>query len=158
MSQNGAVPFLVGPVPIAPVRTDFSECDPFYGTTLQYSDCVMAVDSMPSGETMFIYHILDRQSSDLPYSIAHGTCMISIDVAGPVLPTEMYFSPNEIRGMASWVIQQCVSARAGMGGFITKDLNNMLSYLAVPTTAFTNPFRKIIIPCRMIESNLVRQR
>ena len=67
--------------------------------------------------------------------------MISVEAAGPTLPQSMVYSPNQIRAIASHVITKCV-AEAGVGGYATKDISNMLDYLMSPGY---NPF----LPYRM---------
>ena len=54
--------------------------------------------------------------------------MISIEISGPTLPQRMTYTPNQIRGMAGHVINKCIVG-AGIGGFVTKDISNVLAYL-----------------------------
>ena len=72
--------------------------------------------------------------------------MISVDVAGPTLPAVMFLRPMDIRGMAAWVVRECVWSPGGMGGYVTKNLNNMISHLSDPTIPPPTVFRKFITP------------
>ena len=67
--------------------------------------------------------------------------MVSVELAGPTIPHTMNLIPNDIRGMAGWVIDQCVVDRTGSGGFVTKDLLNLIRYVVDPATDINAPFR-----------------
>lgn len=73
-----------------------------------------------------------------------GTCQIIIDV---VDPTDAGYDivPNEFRGMAGWVIQQCVESAPLVGGFVTRNISNVINYLRLPTaTLRPDTWRKIL--------------
>ena len=57
----------------------------------------------------------------------------------------MTITPNDIRGMAGWVIDQCVHRGGGIGGFITGSLDNLVDYIEHPFTDFGADFRKLDI-------------
>ena len=64
-----------------------------------------------------------------------------MEVAGPNLPPTFSIPPDEIKGMAGYVIQQCV--QSGTGGFITKNFSNMLDYLMIhEVTTLPRTYRK----------------
>ena len=77
--------------------------------------------------------------------ISSGTCKITFEIAGPSLsPFLSPLIPDDIRGMAGWVIDQCVT-RSGIGGFVTNKIINMVNYISEPATNFQGPFRKHIL-------------
>lgn len=41
----------------------------------------------------------------------------------------MMIVPNRLREMASYAIEQCVILRAGMGGFVTSGISEMVHYI-----------------------------
>ena len=51
-------------------------------------------------------------------------------------------TPSAIRGLAGWVIEQCVSGRGGIGGYATGLFENVLEYIEQPSTDFDDEFRK----------------
>ena len=57
-----------------------------------------------------------------------------LELAGPSAARAWSVSlvPADLRGMALWVIHQCV--RSGQGGFVTKDFRNVTEYLLNPAT------------------------
>ena len=54
--------------------------------------------------------------------------MISVEIAGPTSIHTYSAVPNDIRGMAGWLQAECVAA-SGRGGFITRDIANLLGYV-----------------------------
>ena len=75
-------------------------------------------------------------------------CRISVEVAGPAEIMAYTAKPDDIRGLANWLVSQCVSHSGGIGGFLTKDIGNLIDYVTAPQTDIYGLFRKIIqIPC-----------
>ena len=70
--------------------------------------------------------------------------MVSLEVAGASKPTTVNLVPNQARGMAGWLLQECVNNE--FGGFMTYGIARMLDYISNPTTVLTQPFRTIIVP------------
>ena len=95
---------------------------------------------------------------DLPVHLAPGlitligSCRIVLGVAGP--NSESYHSaglvPDDVRGMAAWVLRQCVYDAGGIGGFVTKGLSSSLDYIIDPRTDFSLPYRKKIPRCTVL--------
>lgn len=41
-------------------------------------------------------------------------------------------APDNFRGMAGWVIRQCLQAEPSVGGFVTKNISEAIDYLQQP--------------------------
>lgn len=79
----------------------------------------------------------------LSHSCWSGNCKIWIEIAGPATPQIYKAIPDEIRGMAGWVVDQCVDGSAGgFGGFATKDISNLAAYVTEPDTKLSETYRK----------------
>lgn len=79
----------------------------------------------------------------LSYSSWTGNCKIWIEIAGPVTPQVYEAVPDEIRGMAAWVIDGCVAGSGGgIGGFVIKDISNLSTYVTEPDTKIPGTYRK----------------
>ncbi|MCJ1229777.1 hypothetical protein MMC12_006447 [Toensbergia leucococca] len=128
-------------VPIPPVAPDFYLCDPEYGYALETLDCNLAADlQLPRGrESVNAFLNNPRMPFSLPFTVTHGSCAISIEFAGPsyAAPSFVTIVPDQLRGMASYVIDQCVRA-SGSGGFITRGMISLVGYLSI-TPLFVNP-------------------
>ena len=70
--------------------------------------------------------------------------MVSLEVAGPSKPPTVILAPDRARGMAGWLLLQCV--KNGLGGFMTYGFAEILGYVSDPTTVLTQPFRTMIAP------------
>ncbi len=70
-------------------------------------------------------------------------CRISVEIAGPASCKTYYAIPNAIRGLTDWLIGQCVTTGGGIGGFVTKDIGRMISFVTAPKTNIHGPYRKI---------------
>ena len=72
--------------------------------------------------------------------------MISVEVAGPNRPLSYSVIPDDIRGMAQYVIQECVEYRGGIGGFSTLGLGNLVNYVVAHQAdpELGSNFRKMI--------------
>ena len=82
-----------------------------------------------------------------------GNCVISIEVAGPKAfydpqktntPFTIRASPFQLRGLAAYVVNDCVQRGGNVGGFATNKVSNLANYLRDPNTDLSLPFRKII--------------
>lgn len=82
--------------------------------------------------------------------------MISVEVAGPAVPSTMNLIPNEIRGMAGWVIERCVIEGAGSGGFVTKDISNLIRVIVNPETNLDLPLSMSTLIRHKVCANIQR--
>lgn len=80
-----------------------------------------------------------------------GNCVISIEVAGPEAfydvrsthtPFTIRASPFQLRGLAAYVVNDCVQRGGNVGGFATNKISNLANYLQDPNTDLSAPFRK----------------
>jgi len=82
--------------------------------------------------------------------LVSGTCQIQLMVSGKRAQDIPWvkLSGVEVRHMAGWVMDQCVSVTTEdkRGGYITKDLANTIDYLTRPDISYEDPFRKLP-PC-----------
>ena len=79
-------------------------------------------------------------------------CRISVEVAGPASPTTYTAKPDDIRGLADWLAIQCVIGNDGSGGFLTKDIGNMIDFITAPQTDIHGPYRRITrIPALFVQ-------
>ncbi len=78
-----------------------------------------------------------------------GTCEIVLYASGPSVEEIdfIYFSGDDIRDMAGWIIDRCVSSKADDpgGGFATSDLSNTIDYLGKPSVKYDDPYCKTTI-------------
>ena len=68
-----------------------------------------------------------------PFEFLSGTCVVSIEVAGPAKPTMMMIVPKALRMLAAVTIQTCVVG-SGRGGFSTMGIDALFNYLLHPRT------------------------
>ena len=59
-----------------------------------------------------------------------GSCLIKVEVAGSIGILSYSIAPEKVRGMAGWVIDQCVRQGNGMGGFVTESLARVADSMA----------------------------
>ena len=120
-----------------PTPPNFAFCDPLYGNTLTRHDAAMAHVFLPRGSLPVDYYTNDQSAEyHLPFSSAWGSVVISVEVAGAVQMARIAsisLSPDEIRGMATYVTDQCVR-EGGNGGFVTKKLGGLVDYITRPST------------------------
>lgn len=78
-----------------------------------------------------------------------GNCVISIEVAGPQafydpaithVPFTIRASPFQLRGLAAYVVNDCVTRGGNVGGFATNKISNLAEYLRDPNTDLSAPF------------------
>ena len=70
-----------------------------------------------------------------------------VEIASPnnLRGQKIALSPNSVRGMAFWIIEQCLQSTGGiLGGVVTQDFRNVTDYLLDPGTDLENThFREI---------------
>lgn len=73
--------------------------------------------------------------------------MVSVEIAGPTLPSTITASPNQIRGLAAWVSNECVSQGGKRGGFATLMIANLIRFAVNPAIDLLFfPLRKAVAP------------
>ena len=72
--------------------------------------------------------------------------MISVEVASPTSTHTYMTAPNDIRGMVGWLQTERVAA-SGRGGFVTKDVANLLGYAMSSTSSvrLLHSYRKVML-------------
>ena len=119
--------------------------------TLMQGDSVVSYTvhgGAPGPHTLPYTAIFGKQSISsnpfpLSYSYLAGNCKIWVEVAGPATPQTYEAIPNEIRGMAGWVVDECVrSGEMGFGGFATRDISTLTQYVTKPDTKISRAYRK----------------
>jgi hypothetical protein len=70
-------------------------------------------------------------------------CRVSVEMAGPVQAKTYMAKPDDIRGVADWLLNQCVFTEDGIGGFVTKDIDNMVDFVTAPQTNIYGSYRKV---------------
>ena len=128
-------------------------------TLIDLGDCISAEYQMPSGDEPLQYNFMSSGSGDLdlafpllyqygmhqnnqtapatqiPNSLSQiGTCAIRIDAVDPEshgqdVTAQYHIAPDVFRGMAGWVIQQCVQ-NTHNGGFTTWNISKVIDNLA----------------------------
>ena len=111
---------------------------------------------IPRGEAgagtpgMYIYSSLSQGTWA---NFFQGNCVISIEVAGPQAfyeptsthtPFTIRASPFQLRGLAAYVVNDCVQRGGNVGGFATNKISNLANYLQSPSTDLSAPFRKAV--------------
>lgn len=149
---------------IEPTTPDFARCVPEFGRELAKRDCKEAVKNMPwarqSAEVEWAVNF-HAQEYHLPMSIGWtvpkgeagagtpGNCVISIEVAGPKAfydpattntPFTIRASPFQLRGLAAYVVNDCVQRGGYLGGFATNKISNLANYLQDPSTDLSLPY------------------
>lgn len=70
-----------------------------------------------------------------------GNCVITVEVAGPSafydasttnVPFTIKASPFQLRGLAAYIIAECVVNRGYIGGFATNKISNLRDYILNP--------------------------
>ncbi|CAF9908203.1 MAG: hypothetical protein ALECFALPRED_004349 [Alectoria fallacina] len=144
---------------IEPESPDYARCVPEFGRELTKRDCKEAVKNMPwlrqSAEVDWAVNF-HAQQYNLPMSIGWtvpkgeaGNCVISIEVAGPQAfydrqttntPFTIRASPFQLRGLAAYVVNDCVQQGGNVGGFATNKISNLANYLRDPNTDLSLPY------------------
>lgn len=142
---NAAVP----PVPIPPVPPNFVFCNGAYGAGLSHDQAIKAASLLPQGTIPITYSVEEPEMDDLaanvtateyrlPFIEYFGDVSITVDVSGPVNINRLDVVPNDIRGMAAYVANQCLRRR-GVGGFITKRIQGLVDFVTDPDSDIDAP-------------------
>lgn len=139
------------PVPIVPVAPDFVFCSGAYGTALTRFEAMRVGGLLPRGTLPVTYLVQEPDINGLianasaletgyrlPFLDSFGSVSISVDVSGPVNIDRISVVPNDIRGMAAYVANQC-TGRGGLGGFITKKIQGLVDFVTDPTSDIDVP-------------------
>ncbi|MCJ1228496.1 hypothetical protein MMC12_005157 [Toensbergia leucococca] len=127
-----------------PVPPDFYRCNQLYGNNIAAGDCWRAAATMPQSDLITTYMVNTEHYQPpnfiLPYSVTFGSCRVSVQTSGPSYPRFLSLRPNAVRAVASNVIRKCPSESDGIGGFQTLNLQNLITYLSMPTTNLAAPY------------------
>ena len=134
------------PVPIPPVAPNFVLCNEAYGTNLLRDDAITAASMLAQGAMPVTYSVqipeLEGRGPNvtappggysLPFLDIFAGIAISVDVSGPVDITEISLVPNDIRGMAAFVANQCLG-QGRVGGFVTRRIQGLVDFVTDPTS------------------------
>lgn len=134
------------PIPIPPVAPNFVFCNGAYGTGLPRREALQAGSLLPQGTLPVTYSVEEpeidglaanvsvlRPAYELPFLEFYGSVLISVDVASPVSISMINVVPNDIRGMAAYVANECLG-RYGVGGFVTKRIQGLVDFVTDPTS------------------------
>ena len=125
------------PMPIPPIAPNFAVCDIAYGFGLLPGDAMFVADTLPCGTLPVPYTVNQDLSSpdyyDLPYETHIGDVAITINVAGAADIDSILLVPDQIRGMAAYILQHCLEQRRD-GGFITKGIQGLVDYVTDPNS------------------------
>ncbi|KAL9116589.1 MAG: hypothetical protein Q9187_006886 [Circinaria calcarea] len=129
---------------IEPTYPDFHLCNPYYGHNLDTIDCGLAELRLPQGATPREYRVRGDSAAINPWvfpsQVVFGTCTVTVELADAEDSSDtVWISPDFIRGMANWVLEQCVRKPGRLGGFVTGNLANyrdllLAQYLVNPTS------------------------
>ena len=80
-----------------------------------------------------------------------GTCEISVEIVDPYAPDRpglawVDAAPDTFRGMAGWVVRQCVQGVPSIGGFVTINISNAINYLHLPTATLEYGHWRAFVP------------
>ncbi|KAL8685533.1 MAG: hypothetical protein Q9218_007703 [Villophora microphyllina] len=117
-------------------------CKEFYGAWEWSTNCVAAIDKMPSGDAPITYTInsgYDR-ATRLPQYYQSGDCMIQIEMAGPKQPPTVIFTPSELKILATRTLENCAVKKSYIGGFLFGDLDPMKQWITSEQGDLDKPF------------------
>ncbi|KAL9576931.1 MAG: hypothetical protein Q9212_006710 [Teloschistes hypoglaucus] len=117
-------------------------CSEFYGVQTSPRDCMAAIRQMPSGDTPIVYTFsgYDR-ATRLPQYYQSGDCMVQIELAGPQLPSTIGLIPNDLKSMATGVLETCTKKRDYyIGGFLAGDLGPIRQWISSEQGDLDKPF------------------
>ena len=138
------------PVPIPPVAPNFVFCSGAYGTGLIRDHAINAGGLLPQGTMPVTYSVEEPEDNlaanvsvlspeyRLPFLESSGGVWIAVDVSGPVDINSINVVPNDIRGMAAYVANQCLG-RGQVGGFITKRIQGLVDFVTDPRSDIDAP-------------------
>ena len=75
--------------------------------------------------------------------------MVSVEVAGPVLPASLVIASRKFVSMAGYLFEKCV-VPLGTGGFITEGISKMIDYIRSPDYNLFMSYRESDAPCLSI--------
>ena len=122
---------------VIPLRPDSYQCSGSYGSQLDTLDCIEAASRFPTGATAQLYSIDNTrlagyQPYNIPSQVMRGDCLVKLDIIGDEETRgRVSIVPDVVRGLAAFVIAQCVTG-AGVGGYATDGLANMIQYILSP--------------------------
>ncbi|CAD6565191.1 MAG: hypothetical protein ASARMPRED_006505 [Alectoria sarmentosa] len=143
LHESASLPLQAGPSSFIPTAPDYGICDQRYGARLTPLLCGWAADTLMQGDSLVPYTVRGGAPGPqtLPYTTMFGNCKMWIEIAGPATPQIYEAVPNEIRGMAGWVVDQCVNSNGrGYGGFATKDISQLTAYVTEPDTKISQTY------------------
>ena len=131
----------------APKVPDRWVCSPTYGTNIIPVECDLLVDNLwPTGNTPINYYFRDPTPSNairLPKTNIWGSCQMAIEPGGPPTsyPNFLKLRPNEIRGLAGYVIEKCAAEMGGIGGFVTLGFGAAETYVQSVTNDWSDDMK-----------------
>lgn len=137
------------PAAIPPVSPNFAFCNGDYGTGLSHNEALQAASLLPQGTMPITYSIEEPEMNDLvanvsatayriPFVEYFGDVTIAADVSGPIELDSIVIVPNDLRGMAAYVADQCIRHK-GVGGFITKRIQGLVDFVTDPKSDIDAP-------------------
>ena len=128
---------LIPPIPTPPIAPNFAVCDPAYGLGLSPRNAILIADILPHDTFPVSYTVNQDLKApgfyDLPYERHSGGVSITVNVAGAADIDSILLVPNQIRGMAAYITQECLGQRRS-GGFMTKGIQGLVNYVTDPTS------------------------
>ncbi|KAL8911936.1 MAG: hypothetical protein Q9171_002978 [Xanthocarpia ochracea] len=105
-------------------------CQQFYGNFPDARHCQYAIRNLPAGDQEVTYIADGRHGLyNLPQTRQSGRCMIQVELAGERTPPTFQVAPNQIREMATSLLNVCDNGKTYGGGFITGSLEGMAGWL-----------------------------
>ena len=128
---------LILPVTTPPITPNFAVCDSAYGWRLSPGNAISVIDKLPQNTFPVSYTVNQDLEApdiyDLPYETHSGGVSITVNVAGVADIDSILLVPNQIRGMAAYITEQCLEQR-NSGGFMTKGIQGLVDYVTDPTS------------------------
>lgn len=128
---------LIPPVPTPPIAPNFAVCDPAYGWGLSPGSAITVIDTLPHDAFPVLYTVNQDLKTpgfyDLPHETHGGGVSITVNVAGIADIDSILLVPEQIRGMAAYITQQCL-VRQRSGGFMTRGIQGLVDYVTDPGT------------------------
>lgn len=72
--------------------------------------------------------------------------MVQVEMAGPRQPPTVTLVPNDIKAMATRVLETCTKKTSYIGGFLTSDLGGMKQWLTSSEGDLDRPMRESSLP------------
>ena len=127
-------------LPAAPTPPDIVLCHADYGLGLTTRDGFLAGAQLPDSKYPQQYFV-GRTSAQyhLPFYVSFGSVVISVEVGGPSAVRSITLTPNQLRGMAGYLVSHCVGTEK-TGGFITTKIANVVDYVTDPKADLDLPY------------------